>query len=332
MEHKKRYSMLLLVILTVFLLGKTGPLLAFPNHLALAKGFNSCWVELPSPKFIVGDLELFASVAQVESVRIPGYLWWRQGRRRNPREPGEKVLYHRVHGGGYVLDVNGDYVLWLQSGCPSDMASQIAHGLIIMKHIPNIHRTFSLGHRLSISSPYPATNPFPATLIDTTTDYIHLVKVVGYSPDDIIIEGASSVCRWQPCFSSYKQALANSKSDYIRNTTDGSEEYSKGSFTGPHVLGAAQVNRYISPTSLHPQMNISFKGFPRPFIVAREAEIRMLKDKMMDKLGKGNGVNDDGKVIYYEAVDAIHDYVVFRGFELQRTETLKAIATWFSGK
>ncbi|KAJ7587208.1 Alpha/Beta hydrolase protein [Mycena floridula] len=335
---------------------RAGPLSAFPNHLALAKGFDGCWVELLSPEFIVGDLELFASVAQVESVRIPGYWIARDNKKvdaGNPPKPGEKVLYH-LHGGGYVLF----------SGCPSDITSQIAHGL--MKHIPNIHRTFSLEYRLSASSPYPATNPFPAALIDAMAGYIHLVKVVGYSPDDIIIEGvsaggnlalalmrylvenqdrlkiapASALILFSPWTdlsdsptSPIASANANRKSDYIGDTTDGSEEYTKRAFTGPHGLGAAQVNRYISPASLHPQMNISFKGFPRTFIVAGEAEIRVLKDKMMAELGEGNGINDDdGQVIYYESVDAIHGYVIFEGFEPQRTETLKAIATWFSAK
>ncbi|KAJ7593708.1 Alpha/Beta hydrolase protein [Mycena floridula] len=340
---------------------RTGPLVAFPNHLALVKGFDGCWVEPLASKFIVGDLELFASVAQVESVRIPGY-WIARDKKKvdvgNPPKPGEKVLYH-FHGGGYVQ----------LSACPSDPTSQIVKGL--MKHIPNIHRTFSLEYRLSASSPYPATNPFPAALIDAMAGYIHLVKVVGYSPDDIIIEGdsaggnlalaltrylvenqdrlkiapASALILFSPWTdlsdaptSPMASANANKKSDYIGNTTDGSIDYSKESFTGPYGLGAAQVNRYISPASLHPQMNISFKGFPRTFIVAGEAEvlldqIRVLKDKMMDELGEGNGVNeDDGKVIYYEAADAIHDYVVFRGFEPQRTDTLKAIATWFSAK
>jgi acetyl esterase/lipase len=73
-------------------------------------------------------------------------------------------------------------------------------------------------------------------------------------------------------------------------------------------------------------MSISFKNFPKTFVVAGGAEvlrdqIRTLKDRMRKDLG-------DENVKYYEATDGIHDYLVFNWHEPERTDTLKEIAKW----
>jgi hypothetical protein len=84
-------------------------------------------------------------------------------------------------------------------------------------------------------------------------------------------------------------------------------------------------------------MTLDFKGFPRTFITAGGAElsldqIRVLKERMANDLGEGNGVQEgEGKVRYYEAKDAVHDYLVFTWHEPEREETFREIAKWVSG-
>jgi acetyl esterase/lipase len=123
-------------------------------------------------------------------------------------------------------------------------------------------------------------------------------------------------------------------SDYI-NTAAHHPMYPLVAFVGPHGTGAAEINPYISPASKDPAMKISFKGFPRTFIVAGGAEVLYdqivtMKDKMIKDLGEGNGsAEGEGKVRFYEAKDGCHDYIPML-HEPESTETLKAIARWLS--
>jgi acetyl esterase/lipase len=114
-------------------------------------------------------------------------------------------------------------------------------------------------------------------------------------------------------------------SDYV-NIINKEISYPKTAFLGPLGMDAAAQNRYISPASLHPSMNIDFKGFPKTFIVAGGAEvlldqIRTFTERMLKDLGEEN-------VKYYEAVDGIHDYLPISWHEPERTDTFKALAKW----
>lgn len=101
-------------------------------------------------------------------------------------------------------------------------------------------------------------------------------------------------------------------------------------------MGAAELNAYISPASCHPCLKVNFKGFPRTFISVGGAEYlcpgtKLLAERMIRDLGRGDGVvEEDGKVLLYEAKDAIHDYLIFPWHEPERSETLKEVARWIS--
>jgi acetyl esterase/lipase len=91
---------------------------------------------------------------------------------------------------------------------------------------------------------------------------------------------------------------------------------------------AADTNPYISPASLG--VSTHFKGFPRTFIVAGGAErlyhsIISLKTRMVADMGEGCG---EGQITYYEASDAVHDYLMFSWHEPERTNTFHAISKW----
>lgn len=269
---------------------------------------------------------------------------------------GEKIVY-ALHGGAYIR----------LSAHPADPTAAIARGLL--QHVDPVQRVFSIEYRLSSTNPFTIANPFPTALLDALAGYNYLVNVAGFSPSDIIIEGDSAggnlalaltrylteykdtpdvdlpappgalllLSPWCDLGVSHVSPGSSSHtllaSDYIGNH-DGSVDYARDAFIGPHDMGAVETNRYISPASRHPSLTIDFTAFPRTFIVAGGAEvlldsIRTLKDKMIKDLGEGNGVREgEGKVRYLEVKDGVHDYLVFAWHEPERTDTLKEIARW----
>jgi len=136
------------------------------------------------------------------------------------------------------------------------------------------------------------------------------------------------------------------RSDYIDTRPHGSLAYARRAFAGPFPPTILELNPYISPGSCAPAFTgASFAGFPRTFITGGGAEafrdqIRAFKDRMIRDLGEWGRAASDGEqgkerkggVKYYEAPDAIHDYVMFPWFEPERSETLKAIALWVEDK
>ncbi|KAG6845917.1 hypothetical protein H0H87_000723 [Tephrocybe sp. NHM501043] len=326
-----------------------GPIIALPNHKAIAHGrnVNGLWID-PVPELVTGKLETWMKAASVIPIRIPGYWMHKDGSAIEVgalAAPKEKVLYH-LHGGAYIR----------LSAHPSDVTANIARGII--QHTDTIHRSFALEYRLSSSKPFETDAPFPAALIDALAGYNYLVNVVGFAPADIVIVGDSAggnlthaltrylveyqghsglppppgsiilLSPWVDLGVSHEGPMKSShkfiNSDYI-HPSKGGVNYAKDSFLGPHGLGAAVRNPYISPASLDPTLMINFKGFPRTFIVAGGAEVLYdqiitLRDRMVKDLGD--------QVTFYEAKDAIHDYLVFRWHDPERTDTLKAIAKW----
>ena len=329
---------------------RTGPLISRPNHLAITTGpgVNGVWVE-PVPQLITGVLKTWMIAAGVPSIRIPGYWIHKKGSSitaETPPVPGEKVVYH-MHGGGYVR----------LSAHPDDPTAVIPRGFL--EHIDSVHRTFSIEYRLSSTKPDAIANPFPAALLDALAGYNYLVNVIGFSPSDIIFSGdsaggnlANALARYlmeyqddpdipnPPGFMILASPWADVgvshdnpgssiyrclDSDHI-SAFDGSIDYARDAFVGPLGTGAAARNRYISPASLHPSMKVNFRGFPKTFLLAGGAEIlldqiRTLRDRMLKDMGKET-------LEYYEARDAVHDYLCFSWHEPERTDTFKQIAKW----
>ncbi|PFH51558.1 hypothetical protein AMATHDRAFT_142257 [Amanita thiersii Skay4041] len=340
---------------------QTGPLVTVPNHLAITPGtgINGVWVGAVS-HLIIGDLKTWRTTSSVASIRIPGYWVHKAGTNikvASSPTPGEKVIYN-LHGGAYVR----------LSAHPSDLPAAIVRGLL--DFVEPVNRVFSIEYRLSSGKPFVVENPFPCALIDALAGYNYLVNVVGFSPADIVIVGDSAggnlahaltrylvenqdsadaklprppgalilLSPWSDLSSSHdtpgSSVFTCSNSDYILN--DGDIAYAKRAFSGPHGSGATETNRYISPASKHPSLEVHFKGFPRTFIVSGGAElildqIRTLKSRMIADLGEGDGVlEDEGKVRYLEAPDSVHDYIVFEWHEPERSDTLKEIAKWIA--
>ncbi|KAF5370846.1 hypothetical protein D9758_002007 [Tetrapyrgos nigripes] len=335
----------------IFVTGKQ----KLPNHHAITPALDAegVWIE-PVPELITGELEIWAEVANVAPLRIPGYWLNKKGEKIEPGAspmPAEKVVY-ALHGGAYCR----------LSAHPSDPTAAIARGLL--KHVDTVHRVFSVEYRLSSGKPYAVANPFPTALIDALAGYNYLVNVVGFSPSDIIIEGDSAggnlalaLTRYLVEYQNSKSAklpappaalillspwadigeshhntgssfFENQKSDYLGVRKQKGYGYASQAFLGPHGAGAAEVNRYISPASVNPSLRISFEGFPKTFIVSGSAEmlydcIVTLKDRMAKDMGEDN-------VRYWEAKDGIHDFIAIGLYEPERTQALQAIAEWVS--
>ncbi|KII84163.1 hypothetical protein PLICRDRAFT_32564 [Plicaturopsis crispa FD-325 SS-3] len=320
-----------------------GPIRASPDHRAITTGvgIKGVWVP-PVPDLVFGELSTWSTVANVHPIQIPGYWIDKSGLDiplGQAPAPGEKVLYC-LHGGGFIS----------HSAHPNDLVAYIPKGLL--RHVEPMRRAFSAEYRLSKTAPHEPSNPFPAALLDALAGYNYLVNSVGFAPADIILEGDSAGGNLALALTRYlvenhasglpappgallllspwvdlsghapESTRTNLGSDYLGDTTEPAS-YPKLAYVGPHGIGAAEFNRYISPAGPHAQAR--FHGWPRTFVCAGGAEvlrdqIRALRDLMRRDIG------DD--LTYYEADDAVHDYIVFEWFEPERTETLKAIAGW----
>lgn len=350
-RHAIAVALLRRVTATAALVGGFGPV---PDHRAItpAKNGEGVWID-GVPHLITAELKVWTTLSNVEPIRIPGYWLGKKGVSHipdSPVRPGEKVFIF-FHGGGYTVEC----------AHPDGGTANIPRALIELD--PHIPRALAVEYRLSSTHPLPDRHPFPTALLDALAGYNYLVNVVGYSPHDIIAAGdsaggnlalalvryltesvsATEVSLPGPpggllLFSPWTD-LSNSHdtpgSSFLTNTMDflddGGEgsfvSYCKQAFLGPYGLGMASCNRYISPACMHPSVQARFKGFPRTFITAGDAErlldqIRTLRNRMATDMGAD-------KVTYYEATDAIHDCLAFP-WDPAYPATLKAIQQWLA--
>ena len=301
---------------------RTGPLIRFPTHHAIAAGpgVKAVWVD-PVPQLITGPIFLLAHAANVACARIPGYWIDRDPTlpAGAPPQPGDMVLY-RLHGGSHTQ----------LSAHPVDPTANIARG--ILDHTSRITRTFAIEYRLSTAAPFDDANAFPAALLDALAGCVYLVEQVGFQPEDVIVQGDSAggnlalalmrylrdcadyhpdlklprmpggllfLSPWTDMWTSHEGPLSPISSprsvDYVG--TAGPDQtrrvsYGKTAFLGPFGLGFADKSMWVSPASLHPWVNARFDRFPTTLVCAGGAEplldsIRTLWWKMARDMGEG---------------------------------------------
>lgn len=339
---------------SIFATSRTGGIVGLPTHHATLPTRSALAVWIDGTRHLVtAELETWASVAEVEPERIPGYWYGRKGGPPMPTAPipsGQRVFYF-LHGGGYIQ----------LSAHPNDMTSNITRALIELDD--SAPHALSLEYRLSSTTPLPDQNPFPAALLDALAGYNYLVSVVGYSPSNIILVGDSAggnlalaltrylvenkntpkvslpappghlilLSPWADLTTSHDwpgSSTHSNTADYLEFHHSGRGLYSKLAFLGPFGLGFAFHNRYISPASLFPSdSEAHFGGFPRTFIATGTAErmydaTRTLERKMAAEMG-------EGQVTYCEGKDAVHDFLVFTWHPC-RPAALKAIQQWLT--
>ncbi|KAI0314146.1 Alpha/Beta hydrolase protein [Amylostereum chailletii] len=314
------------------------------DHTTVSTGphIKSVWVPPASPELINDMLTAWAAAAHVSPTRIPGY-WIDKRGTSTPNgaapQPGEKIVLH-LHGGAYIR----------LSASPDDLVAAIGRGLL--KHCAPVRRVFALEYRLSKAAPDPPANAFPAALLDALAGYAYLVRTVGFAPKDIIVAGDSAggnlahalvrylvehpelglpapgfvllLSPWMDLSNSHHDP-PNVALDYLAGRAGCTLAYARGAFFGSGGEDI-QFSRYLSPGSVDPRAEAaSFVGWPKTMVVGGDAEvliesIRLVVARMKKDMGE--------RVTYYEAVDAVHDYLVLDFAEPEKTDTLKAIAEW----
>lgn len=312
---------------------------------------NGVWIQ-PRPDLAFGDIQHAQEVNKVRDVRVPGYWYEKDGvvPENSPHPvPGEKVAYF-IHGGAFVSG----------SAHPSQAYAAIPNGLL--QHCPSIKRVFALEYRLLRTLP-SVEGAFPAMILDSLNGYMHLVEL-GYAPEDIILVGDSaggnlalSLCRylveyadtkspsgtslpripgalillspWGDVGDSYNHEgskIENKKYDYIV-ATPVSQEYTSWAIGRSMGANIANANPWVSPISKHVN-HVSFKGFPRTFIAVGGLEV--LRDQVAVLKEKMEGDIGEDRVEYYFAPLAVHDFILLRWHEPERTNGLKKIAAWLA--
>ncbi|KAG8743302.1 hypothetical protein FRC10_012265 [Ceratobasidium sp. 414] len=209
---------------------------------------------------------------------------------------------------------------------------------------------------------------FASPLLDALAGYVHLVQKLGFKPQNIIIAGDSAgghlalalarylrdnpdlglgmpggLLLFSPwadpmgvhhAFGSGNKPANAGECDFLDFWSK--SDYSVGVYSKRALFDnigvppeAACQNPYITPTS--PSIKTSeldglFTGFPPTYIVSGDAEslideIRILERRMSNSM-------PEGTVVYDEVADAIHDFVVFPGWEPERSNTFQKVVAW----
>ncbi|KAH9946056.1 alpha/beta-hydrolase [Epithele typhae] len=255
-------------------------------------------------------------------------------------QPGERVALH-IHGGAFFLG----------SAHPDAPTSQLSHG--ILDHSSTLLRIMVVDYRLATASPNPPGNHFPAALLDSIAAYQYLTKDVGFLPQNITLVGDSAggniafalvrhilenpgaglplPGRLLSCSSFLDVSLSRQEpgSSIYRNHGNDilgvDDRYMHDAYLGPLGIEEAKRNPYISPVSPHIKNHEGlFKGFPRTFISAGEAESILDDSVIVAERLKADGVD----VVCDIVLDATHDFAMFPWHEPERTPALKRMCAW----
>ena len=253
---------------------------------------------------------------------------------------------------------------------PSDITANLTRGLL--EHTRTVERIFAVDYRLSASTPSGSVNPFPAAVLDALAGYHYLVHACGFSPANITVAGDSaggnlafalvrhlveyggpnglpppgrllSVSGWFDLGASRRGPEAsmtrNAPSDIFSTRPARGKS---GEILGGRAIAAyrgaldekeVRTNEYLSPASVECRLVRQdgtgvFVGFPETYVVAGWAE-RLLDDSLA-VVGR---MRADGVVVYEDlSPDALHDFLIFKWHEPERTEVLKRVAGWLDEK
>ncbi len=341
--------------------------LNLPDHrkLRLGDGVLGVYVDGVTQEILKGEIKDAAGVAGVVPVRLPGY-WMHQENPENPPmfvsqkfAEGEKVIYY-LHGGSYVAmsahpssSTSTIPRSLLQQQCPD-----VKRAFSIEYRLCADLKTTIVKDR--DGSDIAALNPFPAQLMDALAGYTYLVHTVGFPPSSIILTGDSAgghlalaltrylsqhapgsltipgalllLSPWADMSGSHN--LPGSSMATNRDCDIDSSPLEHGTVDAPaaslcaHADGEvlAMYSPYFSPAGRFLSDAHIFRGFPRTLVTAGTAE--MLLDQIRTLVHRmREGIGEDG-VTYFEASDAVHDCVLFRWHEPERTQTLQIMKAW----
>ncbi|KAI0636897.1 alpha/beta-hydrolase [Trametes polyzona] len=313
------------------------------------KNAKFVWIEGVSENAdaLCGEVRRAAEVNGVKPARVPAY-WHIKPGSTVPQDlkarPGELTVIH-IHGGAFHLG----------SAHPDSTISSLTHGLL--DHSRKVDRILAVDYRLSAAAPDTPANPFPAAVLDSLAAYQYLVKDLGFEPKNITVAGDSaggniafalvrhlventieglpspgrvlSLSSWLDLSSSRTTPDASLVRNFATDIFSTARKNRFGGYGIEAYMGKldreeAKTNRYLSPTSPYIQPDGLFRGFPRTFVSAGEAE-KILDDSLVAaELLKASGVD----VTVDVEPDAVHDFMVFTWHEPERTNALKRVCKW----
>ncbi|PAV20303.1 alpha beta-hydrolase [Pyrrhoderma noxium] len=315
----------------------------FPTYrkLETGRGVQGIYVD-GIPELVTGKLKDFATQAGVKPVRIPCYWIQKKGLEASSiptpetasatiSESEKVVLY--LHGGSYVHF----------SAHPEQSTSSIPKAML--RACPK------------------TAGAFPSALLDALAGYAYLINSLGYKPEQVVVAGDSAggnlghalvrylveyqgsdvvpalplppgaLCMFSPWVdmsgshsSPTSSVFTNAKSDYIGIETPFKVD-APPAFVAAFGERLAFETPYLSP-ACKVLDDVSFKGFPKTFITAGDAEvlldqIRIFKDRITKELGPE-------KVFYLEAKDACHDWLCFPFMQPENDITRQALAKFLA--
>ncbi|KAI0647120.1 alpha/beta-hydrolase [Trametes meyenii] len=321
-----------------------------PKSDAKLKNARVVWIEGLTEKSAAfcGEIRRAAEYTGVKPARVPAYWFFRRGVPISEdlrAKVGEKTVLH-IHGGAFHLG----------SAHPDASTANIAHGLLAFSE--RIERVLAVDYRLSAAKPDPPANPYPAAILDCIAAYRYLVNEAGFAPQNITVAGDSaggnlafalvrhlvengipglprpgrllSLSSWLDLSTSRTtpgSSLVDNAATDIFSTSPTARfgEYAVEAYMGPLDRGEAKTNRYLSPSSMYiDPMEPIYRGFPRTFISAGDAE-KILDDSTV-AMGR---LKENGADVTVDIVpDAIHDFMVFKWHEPERTAALKRVCKW----
>ncbi|KAF5370693.1 hypothetical protein D9758_002008 [Tetrapyrgos nigripes] len=354
----------------VDVMDQTGPIFPVPDHRVLKDGpaVNGVWIDPVPDDLIVGRLRTWAFVASVSPIRVPGYWYFKNNDHKpmptDPVSPGEKILY-TFHGGSYISESSSP------SGISTNIVRGLFQHVDKVTRVFAVEYRLSTTAPLEPANPFPAAlidaltgyyylvhtcgispndvlisgdsagGNLALALTRYLVDYSHTFQSLypsldHRSPSHSIIPGSLLLLSpW--CDIGLSHDVPRSTALLVADFDPEPQgmDYAKQAYVGPFGMGAADMNEYISPSSRHPYFSASFKHFPKTLIVAGGAEnllpqIKLLRDRMIRDIG--NDGEGDGKVVYYEAEDACHDFLLFAWTEPARSDTWQVIARWLEAE
>ncbi|QRV80534.1 carbohydrate esterase family 10 protein [Ceratobasidium sp. AG-Ba] len=322
------------------------------------QGARFMWLAPLSPKFVVGHLKRSADLAGAQIIRTPSYgfgKWDSETKGRTLAKDNEKIVMH-LHAGAFVVG----------TAHPEYISANISRQLL--KYGSGIiNRTLSVEYRLSSSSPFPVSSPFPCALIDALSGYVHLIHELGFEPGNIIVAGDSAggnlalalvrYIRDTPqlglgmpggmlLFSPWcdplgtRTTLTNSRGesdlavDYIMPETNPLVSLTLGVYAVRAFLGnmsreVAAKDPYIGPASLGLDPLVVDGLFTGfPPTYILCGEAEALIDEIRTLKQRMLVDMLEGQLVYDEVMDAVHDFVVFPFWEPEGSEAFQRVLAW----
>ena len=227
-----------------------------------------------------------------------------------------------------------------------------------LQHLgPNV-RIFALEYRKSSAAPFPAANPFPASLLDGLAGYRYLVHDRGVAPGQIILAGDSAgggialnlarylaaaqlpglpapagllllspTVDWAETHTGARASMvANAASDFVQPIF--ASGYNARAILGRLPAGMLRTSPWFSPGSKFADSpGGTYAGVPQTLLVAGGGEYSL--DPMRAVAARMQA--DMGRCTLLEVPDATHDFLLHSWSEPERTATFKKVASWAEG-